>query len=358
MRRLLLILTSLLILVVSSSGQAVYTTVTATLTDSSTQVWAGATIIASLRPAPNNPAVPLNNGLPITDSPQTAIADGTGTFSLILDSTNKVTPAGALWTFSIYPNATVSNGNSISLPITGTTVNLSGVLSSILTVPNVFAAPSVNRAYSNSEVNGGAGGIYWNTTSNTLNGCIFSLGICTWQTIGNLSTPGSHYYIPYNNGSSGFTASVNLQFNDTTNTLSSLNGIFNNNLTVINNLVAGFFISDTANSATTGAFNLASTDKLCWRNNANNADICWVKNSSDQFTPPGSLLNATLISPTISNPSTTGTDSGSETLVNKSLTSPNISSPNTVGVDIGLETLNNKTLASPNISGTPTGSGL
>ena len=59
MKKLLLILMSLLILAVSSFGQAVYTTVTATLIDSSSQLWAGATVIASLRPAPNNPAVPL-----------------------------------------------------------------------------------------------------------------------------------------------------------------------------------------------------------------------------------------------------------------------------------------------------------
>lgn len=234
MKKLLLILTSILILSVSLFGQAVYTTVTATLTDSSTQVWSNATIIATLRPAPNNPAVPLNNGQSITDSPQTAITDNTGTFTLNLDSTNKITPAGALWIFTIYPNSTVANGSSISLPVTGATENLSGVLSSILIVPNVYAAPVISRAYSQSEVSSGTGGIYWDTSANTLKGCYTTgNGSCVWTAIGNYSIPGSHYYIPFNNGVGGFAASVNLQFNNTNNTFTTYNGSFTNNLGVL-----------------------------------------------------------------------------------------------------------------------------
>jgi hypothetical protein len=239
MKQLFIILMSLLVLTISAVNcysQASYTTVTATLTDSSNQVWSNAVVIATLRPAPNNPSLPLNNGLAITDSPQTALTNNSGAFTLNLDNTSKITPAGALWTFSIYPNATVANGNSISLPITGTSVNLSGVLSSILTVPAVFAAPSVNRAYSATEVTGGVGGIYWDTTANLLKGCAtVVLNMCTsWQTIGSFSVPGSHYYIPYNNGSGNFTANSNLQFNDLTNTFSTYNATFNNNVSFPN----------------------------------------------------------------------------------------------------------------------------
>jgi hypothetical protein len=43
-----------------------------------------------------------------------------------------------------------------------------------------------------------------------------------------------------------------------------------------------FFSSATANPSATGVFRLASTDiGLCWRNNANSADICFTKTSGD-----------------------------------------------------------------------------
>jgi len=172
----LLIVCSLFLSSVFCYGQASYTTVTATLQDSSLQTWANATVIATLRPAPNNPGIPLNNGLPITDSPQTVVTDGSGAFTLVLDDTSRVTPAGATWIFNIFPNASVINASSITLAITGASVNLSGPLSSILTPPNVFAAPVINRAYNDSQVNGGTGGIYWNTTGNVLKGCVLTAG--------------------------------------------------------------------------------------------------------------------------------------------------------------------------------------
>jgi hypothetical protein len=231
MKKLLLILTNLLI-TAASFGQAAFTTVTGTLVDSSGQVWSNATVIAQLRPAPNNPALPLNNGTSITDSPQTVVTDNTGTFTLILDRTSAITPAGALWTFTVYPNASVQNGSSISLPISGATQNISGVFSSILIVPSVFAAPAINRAYTDGQVTGGTGGIYWNTTQNALKGCVLVGVTCTWVTIGNLTAPGSHFYVPYNNGSSAFTASINLQFNDLTNTFSTVNGSFGGTLNI------------------------------------------------------------------------------------------------------------------------------
>lgn len=224
MRRLSIIYSLLLVLFSTLSCEAqVFTTVTATLQDSSLQTWANATIIATLRPAPNNPGLPLNNGHTITDSPQTVVADGTGTFVLVLDDTSKITPSGATWIFNIYPNATVQNGSSIVLPVTGVSVNYSGVLSSILIPPTVFAAPSINRAYNDTQVNGGTGGIYWNTTTNVIRGCVLSAGICNWLNIGSIGVPGNHFYIPYNNGGGSFTASANLQFNDVTNTFTSVN---------------------------------------------------------------------------------------------------------------------------------------
>lgn len=248
----------ILLSAVLSCGQAVYTTVTATLVDSSSQIWANATVIASLRPSPNNPAVPLNNGLTITDSPQTVTTDSSGTFTLILDRTSSITPAGALWTFNIYPNASVKNSSSINLAITGTTLNLSGILSSILIVPSVNASPVINRAYSNTEVIGGNGAVYWDVTANALKGCIIVVnGLCTtWTTIGNFGVPGSHYFIPYNNGGGAFTASSNLQFNDITNTFSTFNLLVANNTILSGTLNV---VSDTTLQGNVNINNVGST---------------------------------------------------------------------------------------------------
>jgi len=168
-----------------------YTTVTATLTDSSSQVWTNALVIATFRPAPNVPGQSLNDGFAITDTPQTVITNGSGAFTLTLDDTNHVTPTGATWSFAIYPNATVAAASSITLGITGTSLNLTTTLSNTLIVPIVNTAPSVYRAYNNSEANGGEGAIYWNTTLNILEGCEYNGTNCTWLPIGSGSGGGT-----------------------------------------------------------------------------------------------------------------------------------------------------------------------
>ena len=350
MKKLLIFLTSLLALVLNSPAQT-YTTVTATLVDSSSQVWANATVIASLRPAPGNPALPLNNGLAITDSPQTALTDGSGSFTLILDDNKAITPAGSLWTFNIFPNASVTNSSSISLQITGTTLSLSGVLSSILTVPSTTALPVINRAYSDSEVVGGPGSVYWNTTANALKGCNFNSNICTWVTIGNLSVPGSHYYIPYNNGSGGFTASSNLQFNDSTNTFSTVNGSFTT-------LLSNYFSTSAANPATAGVYRLASGDTICWRNNANTINLCMSKNASNQFTFPGVILNPTFITPDIGVATGTSLNLGGTGTLSTTAQSGTGSICMTTSCAMTTPTLGTPILTTPVINGASTGTGV
>src|SRR5579859_642557 len=197
-----------------------FTNVTATLTDSSAQIWSNATIIVSLRPIPNNPGVPLNSGHPITDSPQTITADGTGTFTVTVDDTSKVTPSGSLWTFTMCPNATVAVCSTISLPVTGVSQNLSASLSSALVTPKVAAAPSINRAYSDAEASGGFGGIYWNTTTNNIKGCPLAFcGPTGWAAIGGGALTGQYLVINVQqfgatgNGSTDDTTSINNAIN-------------------------------------------------------------------------------------------------------------------------------------------------
>jgi hypothetical protein len=56
------------------------------------------------------------------------------------------------------------------------------------------------------------------------------------------------------------------------------------------NTFTGTFISGTPNPATTGILELATTDSICWRNTANNANLCISKDASDVLTWTGSTI--------------------------------------------------------------------
>jgi len=57
-----------------------------------------------------------------------------------------------------------------------------------------------------------------------------------------------------------------------------------NNIEYPNGFIPAYLGSKSANFAAGGLVRMASSDIICWRNNANNADVCLGKNSSDQLT--------------------------------------------------------------------------
>lgn len=69
---------------------------------------------------------------------------------------------------------------------------------------------------------------------------------------------------------------------------------FNGVATFNQGIIAPFFSSNTVNPASAGTIRLASADTICWRNFANNANVCISKNSSDIFSLP-TLLNLSLV---------------------------------------------------------------
>jgi hypothetical protein len=118
--------------------------------------------------------------------------------------------------------------------------------------------------------------------------------------------------------------------------------------------------SSTANPATSGFIRQASTDQICWRNNANSANICINKNSADNLffgANQFAYLNATqtwpnqqtfslgLVAPTI------GPSSAQQH------TLPAVTS-DTVALLTAAQTLTNKTLTTPVVNGTTTGTGV
>lgn len=206
-----------------------FTSVTGTIQDTASQTWGNATIIMSFQGTPGVAGPFLNQGVPITNTPQTTVADGSGNFSFTLDSNNTITPSGSTWIATVCSNTSAICSN-FTLTINGTSQNVSTTINPFLPPPVVNAAPTLVRAYNDTEVNAGNGAIYWRTSDNSLRGCQATpIGACTWVAIGNGSTivvPGTTNQIPFNNGSGNFTANGCLDFNPNTATLETCNGSF------------------------------------------------------------------------------------------------------------------------------------
>lgn len=146
------------------------TTVTATIQDSSFQVWSQATWTTTFIPPFGNPSPPSNRGNSITPN-QSNVANTSGFFTVTLDDNNVVAPAGSKWKFTICPNATVSACTEIQLIITGPAMDISAAINTAIQVPAVGANPTVARAYNDTEVSGSFGVMYVNSIDNTLRQC-------------------------------------------------------------------------------------------------------------------------------------------------------------------------------------------
>jgi hypothetical protein len=151
------------------------TTVTGTIQDSSTQLWVNAIVTATIIPPFGNPSQLLNNGVPINDPSNIFITDSSGTFTFSLDNNSLVSPAGSQWKFNICPNATVAVCTAITVGISGTTMDISSQINSFILPPIVNAAPTIYRAYSDTEAKAGQGAVYWRVNDNTLRGCPLTL---------------------------------------------------------------------------------------------------------------------------------------------------------------------------------------
>jgi hypothetical protein len=145
------------------------TTVTVTLVDTNGQVWSNAFITVEILPPFGNPS-PLNNNGNSVQGMQRLFADGSGVFSVVLDDNLVVAPSGSLQKFTICPNATVPFCTVVTKSVTGATEDLSADINPNLTLVNLNASNPINRAYTDIEVTGGQGSLYWRVTDNHLRG--------------------------------------------------------------------------------------------------------------------------------------------------------------------------------------------
>lgn len=141
------------------------TTVTATVQDPSTQVFANGTWAVIFRPTPGATG-PFNvNGVAFTQS-FSGVMNGSGVLSVTLTDNSTITPSGSLWTFKVCPNASFPC-TSVDIRITGSNLDVSNIINAAVPLIQTAAGP-LSYAYQDSEITPipNPGQQYWNVLLN------------------------------------------------------------------------------------------------------------------------------------------------------------------------------------------------
>lgn len=134
--------------------------VTATLTDSDSVVWANGTCSVQVY-SPNG--TPFFGATPVPTNPQACAIDGSGVLATSIYNTTTITPSGAQYRFNI-SSATSAPGSSFLTLVTA--ANMTSVLSAQLVAPRFSAAIAFVYGYADVEaVATSPGGQYYKTTS-------------------------------------------------------------------------------------------------------------------------------------------------------------------------------------------------
>jgi hypothetical protein len=139
-------------------------TVTATITDTDGQTWNNGTWSAVLVSPRGYPTI---NGTPVPASEQVinGTLSGSGALSGTFADTSTIDQAGATYTFTLYPNASVAPSVISGIAVVGSTVSLSATLSARVTLPR-FPAGSYAYGYLDQEIlpTPAPGASYYNVT--------------------------------------------------------------------------------------------------------------------------------------------------------------------------------------------------
>jgi hypothetical protein len=154
-----LFLAFLLLLCLSISVQAQNTTVSATVTDSGSVVWANGTYAFTFVPSPRLANGPyFNNGSPFTPTTISGSLNGSGAFSVSVPSNSTITPSGTTWTVTYCPQATNPCQTSGPITISGASQSITSsfVPSSLVIAPGngilVYSTAEVPAASLGSQV--------------------------------------------------------------------------------------------------------------------------------------------------------------------------------------------------------------
>ncbi len=182
MRKLILGLAALLFS--SSMCLAQFTTVTATVVDSDTTVWANATYSFSFQPGINqsNPAEYTYNGaaLDAAHMQGSGAANGSGVISFSVYQNTLLSPVPSSYNVTVCPNAS-TNCSTINFTTSAGSLSLSAAINAAITAPR-FLAVSGAFGYNDTEaqLQLKPGSTYWNVTSSVLrcyNGTTW--GVCS-----------------------------------------------------------------------------------------------------------------------------------------------------------------------------------
>ena len=156
-------------------------TVTATLTDSDSIVWANATCTVQIY-SPNGPAFFGSTAVPI--GPQPCTVNGSGVLSTSIYNTSTISPTGAQYQFTI-ASATSAPGSSFNTPVTA--ANMTSTLSALLVAPRFSAYTPFAYGYADVEVVASKpNGQYYNTVTPAFR----QWGGSSWATVGSSSGGG------------------------------------------------------------------------------------------------------------------------------------------------------------------------
>lgn len=156
-------------MLLSFAASAQITTVTATVVDSDTTIWANGLWTLQFLPNPSYPSLAQYNinGVPLTPAQlkQTGTMNGSGVLSLTTPTSSTITPQGSSWSLTTCPLATAPCG-SYSFSTVGGTQNISSGVNASITAPR-FNAIAGAFGYIDLEaiLTVPVGGTYYNVTS-------------------------------------------------------------------------------------------------------------------------------------------------------------------------------------------------
>ena len=170
MRKLLVILCTLLTMSIGISAYAQNTTVTATVIDSDGTMWINGSWSITFTPNPSQPNIGMYNinGTPLSASVlnQKGSIDGSGDLSVTVYQNGAITPVGSTWTITVCPNAVTKCGIYNFTTASLSSLSITSPLTSIIPAPR-FAPVSGTYGYNDAEaiLQLRQGSTYWNVTT-------------------------------------------------------------------------------------------------------------------------------------------------------------------------------------------------
>lgn len=170
------------------SIKAQTTSVSMTVVDPSTQVWANGFITYTFSPTPGYPGPYQWQGANLPSiylTPQTATLDGSGTTTISIPDNTTITPAKSSWAFVVCSNTSFQCA-SIKIPVSGVSEDISSIINAALVAINL-PATTFPRAYTTDEItlNPQQGGLFYNATLH----CLEFWNGTVWGCLAQGSTP-------------------------------------------------------------------------------------------------------------------------------------------------------------------------